>query len=140
MPADNLKSIINFNDVRNAHKGISEHLENQKPNVDFPCWEKLDLRVAEIEKVEDIEGADKLLKLELNVGELGKRTIAAGIKPFYEKEKLKGKKIIIIANLEPRKIKGVESKGMLLAASSDNHEKVVLLTPDTDIEVGSRIS
>ena len=108
--------------------------------IKYGDFQKLDLRVAKIENAEDIEGADKLLKLSLDVGELGKRTIAAGIKPFYPKDKLIGKKIIIIANLEPRNIKGVESRGMLLAASSNNHEKVVLLTPDSEIEVGSKIS
>ncbi|MBU4086808.1 MAG: hypothetical protein KKB21_04510, partial [Nanoarchaeota archaeon] len=63
-----------------------------------------------------------------------------GIKKFYTKEKLKNKKIVIIANLEPRNLKGIESRGMLLAASTSNHEKVILLTIDSDIPAGSRIS
>ena len=60
--------------------------------VEFSDWEKLDLRVAEIKKIEEIKGADKLYKLTLDVGELGERTICAGIKEFYSKEELKGKK------------------------------------------------
>ena len=103
-------------------------------------WEKLDLRVAQIRKVEDIEGADKLYKLTVDVGELGERVICAGIKPYYQKDKLKNKKIIIISNLEPRVLRGIESKGMLLAAGSKEKSKCVLLTPDSDVENGSKIS
>lgn len=132
---------IKYTDVRNAQKSrISEHPENLKGNVDFPCFEKLDLRVAQIKKVEDIGGADKLYKLTVDVGELGVRTICAGIKKFYKAEQLKNKKIVVIANLEPRVLKGIESKGMLLAASSSGHEKVVLLGVDSDIPSGSKIS
>jgi methionyl-tRNA synthetase len=108
--------------------------------VDFGDWEKLDLRVAEIESVEDIEGADKLYKLNLNVGvELGKRVICAGIKQYYSKENLVGKRIVYFSNLKPRKMRGIESQGMLLAASTENHEKVVLISPEKEIELGSRV-
>lgn len=108
--------------------------------INFEDWQKFDLRVAEIIGVEEIEGADKLYKLTLDVGELGKRIICAGIKPYYSEEDLKGKKIIYFSNLKPRKMKGIESQGMLLAASTKNHEKVVLISPMSDIENGSRIS
>ncbi|PJE81739.1 methionine--tRNA ligase [Candidatus Pacearchaeota archaeon CG10_big_fil_rev_8_21_14_0_10_32_42] len=107
--------------------------------VEFQDWEKLDLRVAEIKKVEDIEGADKLYKLSLDVGELGSRTICAGIKPFYSKDKLKGKKIIYFSNLKPRVMKKIESQGMLLAASTNDHKTVVLISPEKEIENGSII-
>ncbi len=118
--------------------------------IDFPDWQKIDLRVAEIKKVEEIKGADKLYKLTLNIGELGERIICAGIKPYYSKEELKGKKIIYFSNLKPRVIKGIESQGMLLAASTptggartsaeaENYEKVVLISPEKEIENGSRI-
>ena len=107
--------------------------------VKFSDWEKLDLRVAEIKKVEEIKGADKLYKLTLDVGELGERTICAGIKLYYTKDELKGKKIIYFSNLKPRILKGIESQGMLLAASTNGHEKVVLISPEKDIEAGSRI-
>lgn len=107
--------------------------------VNFDDWSKLDLRVAQIVKVEDIEGADKLWKLKLDVGEeIGGRVICAGIKEYYKKEDLKGKKIIYFSNLAPRKMRGVESQGMLLAASADDHSKVVLIDPG-DAEVGWRI-
>lgn len=108
--------------------------------VEFSDWEKLDLRVAEIVEVEEIEGADKLYKLTLNIGEIGQRIICAGIKQHYTKEELKGKKIIYFSNLNPRKMRGIESHGMLLAAVSEDHSKVVLISPEKDIEVGSRVS
>ena len=109
--------------------------------VTFDDWRKLDLRVAEIKEVEDIEGADKLYKIELDVGkEIGKRIICAGIKEYYSKEDLKGKRIIYFTNLAPRKMRGIESQGMLLAASTTNHEAVILITPEKDIELGIQIS
>lgn len=107
--------------------------------INFEDWEKLDLRVAEIKDIEDIEGADKLYKLTLDVGGLGERIICAGIKEYYDKDKLKGKKIIYFSNLKPRIMKGIESQGMLLAASTENHDNVVLLFPEADIENGSRV-
>lgn len=107
--------------------------------AEFSDWEKIDLRVAQIEKVEEIPGADKLYKLSLDVGELGKRTICAGIKLFYKKEELANKKIIYFSNLKPRILKGIESQGMLLAASNSDHSKVVLISPLSEIINGARI-
>ena len=108
--------------------------------IQYEDFEKLDLRVAEILKVEEIEGADKLYKLTISVGELGERTICAGIKQFYTKKELQNKKIIIIANLEPRKLRGIESQGMLLAASNKESNTCVLLTLDAEIPAGTKIS
>jgi len=108
--------------------------------IKYDDFAKLDLRVAQIKKVDDIEGADKLYKLTIDVGELGERVICAGMKPYYAKEKLKDKKIIIVANLEPRTLRGIESKGMLLAAGRKEENKCVLLTPDADISNGSKVS
>ncbi|MBT4376648.1 methionine--tRNA ligase [archaeon] len=108
--------------------------------VEFGDWEKLDLRVAEVEKVEAIEGADKLWKLSLDVGEVGKRTVCAGLKDFYSDKELKGKKIILFSNLKSRKMRGIESQGMLLAASNKDHSRVVLISPEKDIENGSSVS
>ena len=107
--------------------------------IGFEDFTKLDLRVAQITKAEDIPKADKLYKLTLDVGELGKRTICAGIKEFYESKDLKNKKIIIIANLAPRKLRGIESQGMLLAASSKNKKTVSLISPDQDMEPGCTV-
>jgi len=114
---------------------------NMEGIIEFSDWQKLDLRVAQIKKVEDIEGADKLYKLTLDVGkEIGERGICAGIKEYYSKDELKNKKIILFSNLKPRLMKGIESQGMLLAAVSEDSSKVVLLSPEKDIEIGCRIS
>jgi len=131
---------ISFSDVRDTHKvRIPEHLENQKEQVDFPSWEKLDLRVGKIVKVEDIENADKLYKLEVDLGNLGKRTLVAGIKKYYKKEELRGKSCVVFVNLKPKIMRGIESKGMILAAVNDKG-KIVLISPEKDIEIGSKIS
>jgi methionyl-tRNA synthetase len=107
-------------------------------NITFDDFMKLDLRVAEIKTCEDVPGADKLYKLTIDLGE--ERTIVAGIKLYYAKEELVGKKIAVVANLEPRTLRGIESHGMLLAASSEDKSSVVLLTLDRDITNGSKIS
>ncbi len=108
--------------------------------IEFNEWQKIDLRVAQIKKVEDIEGADKLYKLTLDVGKkIGERTICAGIKEYYSKDELKGKKIVVFVNLKPRLMKGIESQGMLLAAVSEDHSKVVLIKPKREVLVGSEI-
>ncbi len=106
--------------------------------VDFSDWEKLDLRVGEILEVEDIENADKLYKLTVSIGDETK-IVCAGIKKHYSKKELKGKKIILFTNLAPRKLKGIESQGMVLAAVNEDESKVLLISPEKDIEVGSKI-
>lgn len=124
--------------------------------ITFDDFTKVDLRVGEIKNVEEIEGADKLWKLSVDLGEIGERTICAGIKEHYSKEELmsphhgrtpkdfekkslQGAKIIVVVNLASRKMRGVESQGMLLAASDEGHKKVVLISPKSDIENGSRV-
>jgi len=106
--------------------------------IKFDEWAKLDLRVGKILKAEDIEGADKLYKLTINVGE--KRIVVAGIKQYYSKDQLKGKNCILFCNLEPRTMKGIKSEGMILAAVNKDHSKVLLIQPDKDIEPGSKVS
>ena len=108
-------------------------------NIIFKDWKKLDLRVGKILKVEDIEGADKLYKFEIDLGELGKRTIVAGIKQHYNKEELQGRKVVVFTNLEPKTLRGIESQGMILAAVVGDDDKVVLIEPEKDIEVGAKI-
>jgi methionyl-tRNA synthetase len=107
-------------------------------NIAFDLFARLDLRVAEIKDCQDVAGADKLYSLTIDVGE--ERRIVAGIKQHYTKEELIGKKIVIIANLEPRTIRGITSHGMLLAASTEDKGSVVLVVLDRDIPAGSKIS
>ena len=107
--------------------------------VTFSEWSKLDLRVGEVLEIEDVAGADKLYKLKIDLG-TETRTLVAGLKQYYTKEELDGKRCIVFCNLEPKKLKGIESKGMLLAAVNDDHSEVKLLQPDGAVELGSRIS
>ena len=107
--------------------------------ISFDDWKKLDLRAGRILSAENIEGADKLYKLEVDVGEEKPRTLVAGIKKHYTKEELKGKACVVFCNLEPRMMKGIKSEGMILAAVSEDESKIKLLKPEKDIKAGSRI-
>jgi len=105
--------------------------------IEIKDFEKLELKVGEILRVDEIAGTDKLYKLEVDIG--GKQiTLVAGIKKNYRKEKLPGKKIVVVTNLRPTTIKGVTSEGMLLAAVKG--ENVKLVTIDGDIDVGSSVA
>jgi len=106
--------------------------------ISFDEFKKIDLRVAEILEAEKIKKSEKLIKLLIDLGELGKRQIVAGIAKYYNPNELIGKKIVIVANLKPAKLMGVESQGMLLAAKIN--DKLTLLTVDNDIEPGAKIS
>jgi len=99
------------------------------PTVDISDFAKLDLRVVEVMAAEKVPKADKLLKLEVRLG-AGTRTIVAGIAAHYAPEALVGKHIIIIANLKPAKIRGIESQGMVLAASDEHH--LAVLSPERE--------
>ncbi len=108
-------------------------------NISFDEFMKIDLRVALILECEEIPGADKLYALTIDLGD-ERRQIVAGIKQYYGKEELVGRRIAVVANLEPRKVRGIMSHGMLLAASSPDKSAVVLLSPDREIPAGSKIS
>ena len=103
----------------------------------YDDFQKLDLRIAKILEAERIDGSEKLLKLLVDLGE-EKRQIVAGIGKVYLPENLIGRQIVVIVNLEPRVLFGVESNGMLLAAS-DKGGNPVLLMPDKDIFPGAKI-
>ena len=107
--------------------------------VSFSECEKLDLRAGEILEIEDVQGADKLYKLKVDLG-TETRTVVAGLKQYYTKDELESKRCILFCNLEPRKLKGIESQGMILAAVNDDHSEVKLLQADGDIELGSKVS
>lgn len=107
--------------------------------VEFKDWEKIDLRVGEIVEVDEISNADKLYKLKINIGSENK-IVCAGIKQHYSKEELMNKKIILFVNLKPRKLRGIESQGMILAACTDDGSKIVLISPSKEIEAGCKVS
>ena len=108
-------------------------------NISFIDFQKMDIRVGEIKSAEEIEGADKLYKLIVDLGG-EERILVAGIKPYYPKEELPGKKVLVLANLEPKVIRGVESHGMVLCAHTEDRSQLVLTTVEKAIPNGSRVS
>ena len=109
--------------------------------IQFDDFVKLDLRTAKVLEVRDHPNADKLICLKIDVGALGERQIVAGLKPYLDDpQSLAGKTIVIAANLAPRAMRGETSQGMLLAASSDDRERVIILTTDEPVEPGWKIS
>ncbi len=99
---------------------------------------RIQLRVADILSAEKIEGAKKLLRLQIRVGENDERQLVAGIAESYSPDDLPGKKIVVIANLQPATIRGVQSQGMLLAAT-DADGRAILLTPEQSVPAGSKV-
>jgi len=105
--------------------------------ISFQEFQKLDLRVGEVVKAEQITGSKNLIRMIVDFG-FEKRQSVAGLLQYYKPEELVGKKFAFILNLERRKFMGVESQCMVLAAE-DEKGNVILLKPEKDIEVGSRI-
>ena len=110
----------------------------QKDLCQFDDFEKIQLVVAKVLKCEKVPKADKLLMSTLKVGDT-ERVVVSGIAKFYTPEEMVGKKVVLLANLAPRKIRGVESHGMLLCAASADDSKLSLLTVDADMEDGCEI-
>lgn len=108
-----------------------------KPEVAYPDFEKLDLRVAQIRSAERVEGADKLLKLDIGLG-FEQRVVVSGIAQYFEPEGLVGQKVVLLANLAPRKIRGQMSQGMILLAENSDG-RLVFARPDADAEPGAVI-
>ena len=99
-------------------------------------FKKVELKVAKVLSAEPIEGSDKLLKLQIDLGS-EQRQILSGIAKFYKPEELVGRQIVIVANLEPRQMMGLESNGMILAAGDG--ELISLLAPDKELPPGTSI-
>jgi methionine--tRNA ligase beta chain len=125
------------------------------PNIAYDLFAKLDLRVATIVSAEPHPNADKLLKIRLDDGTPQGRQVCAGIKAWYDPATLVGKQVVIVANLEPRQLRGEISQGMILAASDlregtvapppgskpgDEERDVVVLTVQRPVKAGSKVS
>ncbi len=118
---------------------INEEIEMEDSNlINIKEFAKVELRVAKIVKAEGIEEADKLIKLHLDVGDLGERTVFAGIKSAYDPESLNGRHVVLVANLEPRKMKFGVSEGMVLASSNDEGS-IYLISPDEGAKPGQLV-
>lgn len=106
--------------------------------ITYDDFAKLDIRVGTVLAAERVPGTDKLIKCTIDFGELGERTIVSGIALFRNPEDLVGKQLPYIVNLAPRMLKGIESQGMLLAASPGG-EGLALLLPDAPVPNGTRL-
>ena len=116
-------------------------MSEPKPTITYDDFCKLDLRIATVLSAEGHPNADKLLCLRIDLG-TEQRQIIAGIKGHYEPESLVGKQLVVVANLQPRKMRGLESQGMLLAgvAGEGDEMQVVVLTPDRALPPGTAVS
>src|SRR5690349_18158035 len=116
----------------------AEVLENNQ--IDIEYFAKIDLRVARVEAAEALPKSKKLLKLQIDLGEMGKRQILSGVAHYYSPESLIGRSIIIVANLKPAQLMGEVSQGMMLAASTEGETSVMaLLAPNCEIPPGTRV-
>ncbi|MCH8904736.1 MAG: methionine--tRNA ligase [Bacteroidetes bacterium] len=116
----------------------SKNNNNFKPMINFEDFSKLDIRIGTVVDAEKIEDADKLLKLTIDIGS-EKRTIVSGIADQFKPEDIKGKQVSVLVNLEPRKLKGVESQGMVLLAE-DDEGKMTFIVTDSKMKDGSVVS
>ena len=134
------KKINNYKPLLNRLEKIIIPEEEDMDNVnliDINHFSSVDLRVAKITKADDVEGADKLLQLTLDVGDLGTRNVFAGIKSAYKPDELTDKLVVLVNNLEPRKMKFGISEGMVLASSND--DGIYLVSPDEGAEPGMKV-
>ncbi len=131
------KQVEKLNSTKKANEAASVKVAPAKQVVTFDDFSKLDIRTATILEAEKVPKTAKLLRLKIDTG-LDVRTIVSGIAEYYDPEKIIGRQISIIANLEPRKIKGIESQGMILMAE-DKDGKLVMVTPSEKVSNGSTI-
>jgi methionyl-tRNA synthetase len=99
---------------------------------------RVEMRVGTVLLAERIPKADRLLRLEIELGEASPRQVLAGIAAYYQPEELVGRRVVVVANLQPRKLRGLESNGMLLAASAEG-DRPVLVTVTEDVPNGARL-
>ncbi|AEA33026.1 methionine--tRNA ligase [Hippea maritima] len=126
-----------FERIEEKKEEKEEELRDKRISIEE--FFNVDLRVARVLEAENVEKSKKLLKLKIDIGEDKPRTLVAGLKEFYKPEDLVGKLIIVVANLKPAKLMGIESNGMLLAAKDDSG-KPVILTPSETVKPGAKIS
>jgi methionyl-tRNA synthetase len=117
----------------------AEPASTEDKSITIDDFLKVELRVGEIKVAERIPNADKLLRFEIDLGEETPRQILAGLAEFYEPEKLIGRKVVVVANLKPRKMRGLESQGMICAASLGQDDTPAIATFIEDVEIGARL-
>ena len=127
--------------AKSAEESQSAEIEHE-PEIGIESFKAVEMRVARITKCEEIPRSKKLYKLEVDLG-YESRVVCSGIKAFFTPEELTGKRVILVTNLKPAKLCGIESNGMILAASVKKDgvsEQLTLITPESDIPLGSRVS
>jgi methionyl-tRNA synthetase len=132
------KQLLRLEEIKKANQSqpvVTKSLSEVKPHITYEDFEKLDLRVGKVIAAVKVPKADKLLNLTVDLG-FEQRTILSGIAEYYKPEELIGKLVTVVANLAPRKIRGIESQGMLLMAGND-FGKLYSVGPEQDIEPGS---
>jgi methionyl-tRNA synthetase len=107
--------------------------------IEIGDFARVDLRVGEVLSAERLPKSDKLLLMKIDIGENAPRQVLAGIAEYYEPEKLVGRKVVVVANLKPRKLRGHESQGMILAASIGDEGRPVIATFMEDVPNGARL-
>ncbi|MBI1909789.1 MAG: methionine--tRNA ligase [Deltaproteobacteria bacterium] len=126
-------------DISPSLPSVPTNKENKMENqIEFSEFQKLELRIAEVKQAAKVEKADKLLVLQIDIGG-DERQIVAGIAQHYTPEELIGKKVVVVTNLKPAVIRGIESNGMLLAATDTATGKVIVLTPEKEAVAGSKV-
>ena len=125
-------------DIKDFYKQEKKMKEEENNTIQIDDFMKVDLRVARVEEASHVEGADKLLAIKLNLGDLGTKNVFAGIKSVYEPSDLKNKLVVMVYNLAPRKMKFGISEGMILAAS-DSEGGIFVLSPDSGAQPGQKI-
>jgi methionyl-tRNA synthetase len=142
-PTESVKSVVSPSHAptADAPTAATDNLQpatGNSPQISIDDFAKVDLRVAQIVVAERIPKADKLLRLEVDLGPLGQRQILSGIAEWYTPEEMVGRRIIVIANLAPRKMRGLESHGMLLAASEEAGKPYLATVPE-GVPTGTRL-
>jgi methionyl-tRNA synthetase len=134
-----LSAINQTDNVESVKSVVPEPAEEITSFIDIDDFAKVDLRVGQVLSAERIPKADKLLLLKIDLGEEQPRQVLAGIAQYYEPEKLIGRKVVVVANLKPRKLRGLESQGMVVAASYGEEGQPVLATFTEDVPNGARL-
>ncbi len=122
--------------IKKEEQNNKEYLSKDE-FINIDDFAKIDLRLGKIKDAELVEGSEKLIKCQVDFGELGERTIVSGIAKYRKAEDLVGKSFLYIVNLKPRKIFGIESQGMLVALHNEQDD-FAMLVPDIEIEPGTK--
>ncbi len=137
-PRIDLKEWEKEKSERDAKKTATPDPGDHEDEVAIEDFRKIELRIAKVLKVEPVPKADKLYRMDLDLG-YERRTIVSGIREFRSPEELEGRQIVVICNLKPASLRGVTSNGMLLAAETPDGKSLALLTVDQEIAPGSRV-